>query len=58
MNVYDVRLTDEYPACGMNWPPELSDVYTYLRVRPSLAAILVFRLLADLSPLSRFSDQT
>lgn len=32
MNVYDVRLVDDYPACGMNWPPDLSDVYTFLRV--------------------------
>ncbi|CDZ97043.1 kex1 protein [Phaffia rhodozyma] len=31
MNVYDVRLLDDFPACGMNWPPELADVYTYLR---------------------------
>ncbi|KAL7416128.1 Alpha/Beta hydrolase protein [Mrakia frigida] len=39
MNVYDVRLTDEYPACGMNWPPELSDVYTYLRRTDVVAAL-------------------
>jgi carboxypeptidase D len=32
MNVYDVRLVDDWPACGMNWPPDLSDVYTFLRV--------------------------
>ncbi|WWC93111.1 uncharacterized protein L201_008077 [Kwoniella dendrophila CBS 6074] len=31
MNVYDVRLVDDWPACGMNWPPDLSDVYTFLR---------------------------
>lgn len=34
MNIYDVRLVDDYPACGMNWPPDLADVYPYLRVRP------------------------
>ena len=32
MNVYDVRLTDDWPACGMNWPPDLPDLYAYLRV--------------------------
>lgn len=32
MNVYDVRLVDEWPACGMNWPPDLPDVYSFLRV--------------------------
>jgi len=32
MNVYDVRLVDDWPACGMNWPPDLPDVYTFLRV--------------------------
>lgn len=36
MNVYDVRLVDDYPACGMNWPPDLPDVYTFLRVRDFL----------------------
>jgi carboxypeptidase D len=33
MNVYDVRLVDDWPACGMNWPPDLPDVYAFLRVR-------------------------
>lgn len=33
MNVYDVRLDDESPACGMNWPPDLKDITPYLRVR-------------------------
>jgi carboxypeptidase D len=32
MNIYDVRKMDEWPACGMNWPPDLSDVYAFLRV--------------------------
>lgn len=36
MNVYDVRLDDEYPACGMTWPPDLHNVTTYLDVRSSL----------------------
>lgn len=32
MNVYDVRLMDDWTACGMNWPPDLPDVYQFLRV--------------------------
>ena len=36
MNIYDVRLDDEAPACGMNWPPDLKDIGTYLHVRCSL----------------------
>ncbi|KAJ9093470.1 hypothetical protein QFC19_008329 [Naganishia cerealis] len=39
MNVYDVRLTDEWPACGMNWPPDLTDIYQYLR-RPDVVKAL------------------
>lgn len=31
VNMYDVRLDDEYPSCGMNWPPDLKDVKPYLR---------------------------
>ncbi|TDL29373.1 KEX1 protein [Rickenella mellea] len=30
MNIYDVRLDDTSPACGMNWPPGLDSVTTYL----------------------------
>lgn len=30
-NMYDLRLDDEYPSCGMNWPPDLKDVTPYLR---------------------------
>lgn len=30
-NVYDVRLKDSYPSCGMNWPPDLTQVTPYLR---------------------------
>lgn len=32
-NMYDVRLKDSYPSCGMNWPPDLVDVTPYLRRR-------------------------
>lgn len=30
-NVYDVRLKDSYPSCGMNWPPDLKQLTPYLR---------------------------
>lgn len=30
-NMYDVRLEDSYPSCGMNWPPDLVSVTPYLR---------------------------
>lgn len=33
MNIYDIRLMDDSPACGMNWPPDLVDVYAFLAVR-------------------------
>ncbi|PCH40983.1 KEX1 protein [Wolfiporia cocos MD-104 SS10] len=38
-NIYDVRLEDEYPACGMQWPPDLKDIYTYL-ARPDVVRAL------------------
>lgn len=31
LNMYDVRLRDSVPSCGMNWPPDLKDVGPYLR---------------------------
>jgi carboxypeptidase D len=30
-NMYDLRLRDEYPSCGMHWPPDLKTVTPYLR---------------------------
>lgn len=30
-NMYDVRLDDTWPSCGMNWPPDLTNVKPYLR---------------------------
>ena len=30
-NVYDVRLKDSYPSCGMHWPPDLTQLTPYLR---------------------------
>ena len=31
INMYDIRLGDTYPSCGMSWPPDLKDVTPYLR---------------------------
>lgn len=31
INMYDVRLKDAWPSCGMNWPPDLKHVTPYLR---------------------------
>ncbi|KAJ5549768.1 hypothetical protein N7535_002290 [Penicillium sp. DV-2018c] len=30
-NMYDVRLKDEAPSCGMNWPPDLKNIEPYLQ---------------------------
>ncbi|OJD19259.1 hypothetical protein AJ78_00789 [Emergomyces pasteurianus Ep9510] len=39
INVYDVRLTDEYNACGMNWPPDLKNIEPYLRDKQVVKAL-------------------
>lgn len=39
MNIYDVRLVDTWPDCGMNWPPDVSDVQAFLR-RPDVVKAL------------------
>ncbi|KAI0974168.1 Alpha/Beta hydrolase protein [Xylaria arbuscula] len=39
VNMYDVRLTDTYPSCGMNWPPDLQYVTPYLRKSEVVAAL-------------------
>ncbi|KDN63246.1 putative serine carboxypeptidase [Colletotrichum sublineola] len=31
INMYDIRLRDTYPSCGMNWPPDLVNLTPYLR---------------------------
>lgn len=31
VNVYDIRLSDTWPSCGMNWPPDLAYITPYLR---------------------------
>ncbi|KAJ5761904.1 uncharacterized protein N7511_005286 [Penicillium nucicola] len=38
-NMYDVRLRDEYPSCGMNWPPDLEYMTPYLQ-RPDVVKAL------------------
>ncbi|KAI0399336.1 Alpha/Beta hydrolase protein [Xylaria palmicola] len=39
VNMYDVRLTDVYPSCGMNWPPDLEYVTPYLRKKEVVDAL-------------------
>jgi carboxypeptidase D len=34
LNMYDIRLTDISPACGLNWPPEMHAVTAFLDVSP------------------------
>ncbi|ODV61442.1 serine-type carboxypeptidase, partial [Ascoidea rubescens DSM 1968] len=29
-NMYDIRLKDTYPSCGMNWPPDVSYIKPFL----------------------------
>ena len=41
MNVYDIRLMDTAPSCGMNWPPDLKQVTPWLRVRLSTSHVIV-----------------
>ncbi|GMM35420.1 serine-type carboxypeptidase [Saccharomycopsis crataegensis] len=30
INMYDVRLMDSFPSCGMNWPPDINYLYPFL----------------------------
>ncbi|KAK7427855.1 Cell death protease [Neonectria magnoliae] len=41
INMYDVRLKDSYPSCGMNWPPDLKYVGPYLRKLDVVSALHV-----------------
>jgi len=41
VNMYDVRKTDTYPSCGMNWPPDLENVTPYLRRADVVSALHV-----------------
>ncbi|KAI9039521.1 serine-type carboxypeptidase kexA [Aspergillus affinis] len=38
-NMYDIRLRDTYPSCGMNWPPDLGDVKPYLQRKDVVEAL-------------------
>ena len=40
-NMYDIRLVDTVPSCGMNWPPSLPDVTKYLRRSEVIQALHV-----------------
>lgn len=40
-NMYDVRLKDSFPSCGMNWPVDLKDVTPYLQRKDVLDALHV-----------------
>ena len=40
-NMYDVRLDDTYPSCGLNWPPDLTNVTPYLRRADVVSALNV-----------------
>ncbi|KAF9450159.1 pheromone-processing carboxypeptidase KEX1 [Macrolepiota fuliginosa MF-IS2] len=39
INIYDVRYDDENPACGMNWPPEIHDITSYLGRQDVVSAL-------------------
>ncbi|KAJ5622841.1 hypothetical protein N7490_011446 [Penicillium lividum] len=39
MNVYDIRLKDAWPACGMNWPPDLTFISPYLQRQDVVKAL-------------------
>lgn len=41
VNMYDVRLKDSFPSCGMNWPPDLKAVTPYLQRQDVTAALHV-----------------
>jgi carboxypeptidase D len=38
-NMYDIRLKDTYPSCGMSWPPDLENIEPYLQ-RPDVIKAL------------------
>lgn len=39
LNMYDIRLRDQYSSCGMNWPPDISNVISYLHRKDVLEAL-------------------
>ncbi|KAI1611022.1 carboxypeptidase D [Exophiala viscosa] len=38
-NMYDIRLQDNWPSCGMAWPPDLTTVTPYLRQQDVINAL-------------------
>jgi len=38
INRYDIRVSDQYPACGRNWPPDIPNVKSYLNRKDVLEA--------------------
>jgi len=30
INIYDIRYDDTHPDCGMNWPPDIKFITSYL----------------------------
>lgn len=40
-NMYDIRLEDSWPSCGMNWPPDLKQMTPYLRKKEVTNALNV-----------------
>lgn len=43
INMYDIRLQDSYPSCGMHWPPDLTSITPYLRKPTVVEALHVNR---------------
>ena len=41
VNMYDIRLDDDYPSCGMAWPPDLTSITPYLRRSDVIEALHV-----------------
>ncbi|KAG1806423.1 alpha beta-hydrolase [Suillus plorans] len=39
VNVYDVRLEDDEPYCGMQWPPDLKNISSYLARKDVIRAL-------------------
>lgn len=39
INMYDVRLRDTFPSCGMSWPPDLPKLTSYLRRNDVIEAL-------------------
>lgn len=42
-NMYDIRLRDNWPSCGMAWPPDLTAVTPYLRQKEVTDALHINR---------------